>query len=92
MSSAGTLAPAGGNQRVVEKSGVWGLVEVERWLGSEARYAVISEGLMQAMEPLRPEAVARMRQLLLERFVRTGQVNGPPWLTQDVYRRVSAAL
>ncbi len=92
MSSAGTLAPAGGNQRVVEKSGVWGLVEVERWLGSEARYAVISEGLMQAMEPLRPEAVARMRQLLRERFVRTGQVNGPPWLTQDVYRRVSAAL
>jgi len=92
MSPGGTLAPAGSNQRVVEKSGVWGLVEIERWLGAEAQYAVISEGLMHAMEPLRPEAVARMRQLLRERFVRVGDVDGPPWLTQDVYRRVSAAL
>jgi 4-amino-4-deoxy-L-arabinose transferase-like glycosyltransferase len=90
MSPAGTLAPAGSDQRLVEKSGVWGLVEIERWLGAEARYAVISEGLMQAMEPLRPEAVARIRQLLRERFVRVGHVDGPPWLTQDVYRRVSA--
>jgi hypothetical protein len=92
MSPAGTLAPAGSDQHVVEKSGVWGLVEIERWLGAEARYAVISEGLMQAMEPLRPEAVARIRQLLRERFVRVGHVDGPPWLAQDVYRRVSAAL
>lgn len=90
MSPGGTLAPAGSDQRLVEKSGVWGVVEVERWLGAEARYAVISEGLMQAMEPLRPEAVARMRQLLRERFVRVGHVDGPPWFTQDVYRRASA--
>jgi hypothetical protein len=87
MSPGGTLAPAGSDQRIVEKSGVWGLVEIEWWLGVEARYAVISEGLMQAMEPLRPEAIARIRQLLRERFVRVGHVDGAPWLSQDVYRR-----
>jgi 4-amino-4-deoxy-L-arabinose transferase-like glycosyltransferase len=87
MSPGGTLAQAGSDQRLVERNGVWGIAEIDRWLGAEARYALVSDHLMQAMEPLRPEAVERIRQLVRERFVLVGRVTGAVWLAQDVYRR-----
>jgi hypothetical protein len=89
MSPGGTLASATSDPRLVARSGAWGLPEIDRWLGTEAGYAVVSERLMQAMEPLRPEAVMRIRELLRERFASVGHVGHAPWLAAQVYRRVS---
>jgi 4-amino-4-deoxy-L-arabinose transferase-like glycosyltransferase len=87
VSPGGTLAPEASDPKVVAKSGVWGMVEIDRWLGDEMRYALVSEPLLRALETARPVAVARIRELLKERFALLGRVEGPPWLACDVYRR-----
>lgn len=88
MSAGGTLAPAGVDQGLTAKNGVWGERELERWLGSELPYAVISPSLLGAFETLRPEAVSRIRELLAEHFVAIGQAGRQPLLLVAVYRRV----
>jgi hypothetical protein len=89
MSAVGTLAPESGDPGAVAKSGAWGTVEINRWLGDETRYAIISEAQLRAVENARPQAVARIRALLSERFSRIGSVEGSAWLVFDVYRRRS---
>jgi hypothetical protein len=87
MSPEGTLAPASADDRLISKNGVWGRKELERWLGRELQYAVISPAALQQTESLRPEAVNRIRELLWERFMLVGQVGQGPVLALDVYRR-----
>jgi len=87
MSPWATLAPAQSDERLISKSGVWGARELERWLGCDLQYAVISPSLLQTVESLRPEAVRRIRELLEERFILVGQVGDTPLLTVGVYRR-----
>jgi hypothetical protein len=87
VSPSGTLAPETSDPRTVAKSGVWSMVEIERWLGSEMQFALISESLLQSVEPARPAAIARIRELLSERFVRIGRIGDASWLACDVYRR-----
>lgn len=89
MSAVGTLAPESADPGAVAKSGAWGTVEINRWLGNEMRYAIISEVQLRAVEKARPQVVARIRALLAERFSRIGSVEGSGWLVFDVYRRRS---
>ena len=73
----------------VARSGVWGPVEVERWLGFELSYAVIDPEAVVTMAAERPRVVERIRALLRERFVPIGRVEARPWFAYDVYRRRS---
>jgi 4-amino-4-deoxy-L-arabinose transferase-like glycosyltransferase len=75
------------HEQFVPRSGVWGPAELERWLGVEARYAVVAPDVLPEMERLRPRVVARMRELLRERFELVGRAEGRPWLVYEVYRR-----
>lgn len=87
FSPGSTLAPETSDPKVVAKSGVWSMVEIDRWLRDEMRYALVSEQRLTALERARPVAVARIRALLKERFVTLGRVDSPAWLASEVYRR-----
>jgi hypothetical protein len=87
MSPGGTLAAAGSDESAVAKSGVWGMAELERWLGREAECAVVSPGLVEALRTLRPEAINRIHELLDERFSVVGRVGDTAFLVSDVYCR-----
>jgi hypothetical protein len=87
MSPGGTLAPADADPHVVSRSGVWGRAELDRWLGQEADYAVVSDSLISALEGVRTQSMRRMRELLAEHFVAIGQVDEPGPRTSVVYRR-----
>ena len=89
MSAGGTLAAATSDARLVARSGAWGLVEIDRWLGREVQYAVISPQLLAAFATIRPEGVTRIRELLRNRFTLIGSVGDNPDRTADVYRRVN---
>ena len=73
--------------------GMWGLSELEEWLGADARYAILQAEVVQfyrAREPYR-EILARMDVLLAQNFTLVETVNG---LTGDsflVYRRKAVA-
>jgi hypothetical protein len=73
------------------KSGFYGMPQVERWLGSEADYAVVSpstlEDYAQLHPTLSPPKVARMRALLAERFELVDRITEYPYFSYDVYRR-----
>lgn len=90
QSPGATLAPIDSDERLVAKSGLWGHGEIERWLGREAGYAIISPQVVEAFVELRPENVKRIRELLQERFELVGSVGGATYLATDVYRRVDA--
>lgn len=75
------------DDRAVTRSGVWGRRQLERWLGEEARYAIVSPKTLEAYEADRGASIARMRNLLSERFVLIGRVTDAPWLRYEVYRR-----
>lgn len=91
-----TLAVNDADNAVTLRSGYYGMPQVERWLGTEADYAVVSpEGLWTFAEAFhhhpavnRPK-VARMRELLARHFVKIGVVDDYPYYSYDVYRRVS---
>lgn len=82
-----TLAVNDKDEWLVSRSGVWGRAEVERWLGQEAGYVLISPHVLRAFEPDRPESVGRIRELLRERFAFVGRVSEAPWFVYDVYHR-----
>jgi hypothetical protein len=87
MSPGGTLAPAGSEESAVAKSGVWGMAELERWLGREAECAVVSPGLVEALRTVRPEAIDRIHELLEERFSVVGRIGDSESLASDVHCR-----
>jgi hypothetical protein len=90
-----TLAVNDRDRRATLRSGYYGMTEVERWLGVEADYAVVSpEGLATFAEAFhnhpeinRPK-VARMRELLAQHFVKVGTVTEYPYYSYEVYRRL----
>jgi hypothetical protein len=91
-----TLAVNDRDRRATLRSGYYGMAEVERWLGREAEYAVISpEGLATFADGfhLHPEVnrprVARIRELLAQHFVKVGTVSEYPYYSYEVYRRLS---
>jgi hypothetical protein len=88
MSPGGTLVPAGSDARLVAKNGVWGAQEIERWLGEQAEYAVLSRQLLKPFEAIRPESVGRIHELLQERFALVESLAGTSQTAADVYRRL----
>jgi hypothetical protein len=75
------------------RSGLWGAVELEDWLGTDARYAVLHDKVLdfyRSREPYR-DILARMDALLAERFT---PIESVPGLAGDhfiVYRRKAGA-
>jgi hypothetical protein len=91
-----TLAVNDQDNRATMRSGYYGMVQVERWLGKEDDYAVVSpQGLVTFAEAFHhhPEVnrpkVSRMRELLGRHFVRIGAVEEYPYYSYEVFRRVS---
>ena len=71
------------------RSGVWGPAEVEEWLGADARYAVLESDVLDfyARRPVFRPVLARMDQLLAERFSLVERIDMPDATTIAVYRR-----
>jgi len=87
MESTGTLAPIDLDPALAARNGLWGRLEVERWLGLEAEWALISPDVLLSLESERPEQVRRIRELLHQRFTFVERVAETPWSTYEVYRR-----
>ena len=85
-----TLSFAGAPD-AIRRSGYWGMTDLERWLGSDARYAVIEPVLIEANRARFPEQMARFMALLSEHFDRVERVDDYRWLVFDVYVRRGAA-
>ena len=71
----------------IERSGLWGTPEMERWLGREADVVVLEPVLIDRHRKSRPSQMARLEALLAEHFERIDRVTEYPWLVFDVYRR-----
>jgi hypothetical protein len=71
------------------RSGVWGPAEVEEWLGTDAQYAVLESDVLDfyAGRPLFRPVLARMDQLLAERFTLVERVAMADGTSVAVYRR-----
>lgn len=75
----------------IEKGGLWGDVEMDRWLSKDADYVVLElqEGVYLATR--RPGQSARFRALLAEHFERIGRVDEYRWFVYDIYARRARA-
>jgi len=90
-----TLAVNDHDNAVSMRNGYYGMSQVERWLGTEVDYAVVSpqslytfaEAFHNHPEVNRPK-VARIRELLALHFTKIGTVDEYPYYSYDVYRRV----
>jgi hypothetical protein len=88
LMAPGTFVGNDRDARAVARSGVWGRAEIERWLGQEARYAVVNPSHLDAYAAAgRAEGVARIRTLLKERFEPIGRIDDAYWAVLEVYRR-----
>jgi 4-amino-4-deoxy-L-arabinose transferase-like glycosyltransferase len=75
----------------IQRNGLWGLAEMEAWLGTDAEYAVIMPVVVTALRPTRPVPIARMEALLAQHFERIARVDEYRWWVCDVYRRRAAS-
>jgi 4-amino-4-deoxy-L-arabinose transferase-like glycosyltransferase len=73
----------------IERGGLWGDREMERWLAKDADYVVIEPMVVDRFAGRRPEQIVRFRALLAEHFDRIGAVDDYRWLVYDVYVRRS---
>jgi len=73
------------------RSGLWGLSEIETWLGHEAPYAIIEERTLAFYANRAPytEHVARIETLLRTHFGLVATVTPAPETVFRVYRRTS---
>ena len=62
-------------------------MEIDRWLGQDVRYAVVTPTLLDGLRPSRPDAIGRIETLLRERFERIAVLDDEPTTAYDVYRR-----
>jgi hypothetical protein len=69
--------------------GMWGPSEIETWLGSDARYAVLGTDTVEFYRGRAPygQALGRMDALLKERFALVGEVTAGGKDRLRVYRR-----
>jgi 4-amino-4-deoxy-L-arabinose transferase-like glycosyltransferase len=87
--SAQTLAVVQ-DPEAIRRNGLWGMVEMEAWLGKDADYAVIQVSLLEHYrnEPRMP--VRAMEELLARHFEKIATVHDYRWFAFDVYRRRSS--
>ncbi len=74
-------------RRGIEKGGLWGDREMERWLSSDADYVVLEPQIVDALATRRPGQIGRLRELLAAHFERAGRVDEYRWLVYDIYAR-----
>ena len=72
---------------IIERHGLWGLREIDLWLGSDADYAVTQPDLMAKYRASRPIPIARIEAYLSREFRYVARVNAYPPFVYDVYRR-----
>ena len=74
-------------RRGIEKGGLWGDHEMQRWLSGDADYVVVEPQVVSRFALRRPDQIARFRTLLAEHFEVIGRVDDYRWLIYDVYVR-----
>lgn len=88
-----TLVPSD-DQYVVERSGLWGPRQVDRWLGHDAAYALVEPDLLRAYGSIAAyrDVAARIESLLRRHFVLVAKADGSPWTSALwIYRRARPA-
>jgi hypothetical protein len=83
-----TLVP-NGEPAVLRRSGLWGPNDIDTWLGSDARFAIVQESRLsawRAIEAYRPLA-GRIDRLIQTRFRVIAEVNDYPLGLYRVYER-----
>jgi len=71
----------------IQRNGLWGKRDIERWLSADSAYAVLDPRLLESGLATRGEQIALIRSLLEKHFERIGRVDDYRWLPYDVYRR-----
>jgi hypothetical protein len=71
----------------IARNGLWGLREIDTWLGHDADYAVVMPRLLETFRPTRGAAIERIEALLARHFTRVATVDEYPWWVWDVYAR-----
>ena len=87
MSPGGTVAPPGADEAILHRSGAWSAADVERWLGRDVQYAIVSPASLDALDGYRPEVARLIRKLLSQRFERVSVIQGALGMEYGVFRR-----
>ncbi|HET7341822.1 MAG TPA: hypothetical protein VFL90_10190 [Methylomirabilota bacterium] len=75
------------NPVLIQRNGLWGLAEIEAWLGRDAECAVIVPAVLEQFRRSRPQEVAAIEAALRERFQRVARVDDYRWWPMEVYVR-----
>jgi 4-amino-4-deoxy-L-arabinose transferase-like glycosyltransferase len=83
-----TLVPRG-EPTILQRSGLWSLDDIDRWLGSEAPFAVIQTDRLAAWRsiPTYAPLAGRIDELLASRFRLVGEIEVYPLGRYRVYER-----
>ena len=88
--SPSNLAVDSIDEKVVARNGLWGRAHVDRWLGSEAEYAIITPDVpLKEYDHPRSVSLMRMKELMDAHFRVIGHVDDYPWSPYVVYRRTA---
>jgi 4-amino-4-deoxy-L-arabinose transferase-like glycosyltransferase len=71
----------------IEKSGLWGRKEMERWLSTDADYVVLEPRTLDEYRARHPEHMARLDALLREHFDLVDKIEDYRWQGFELYAR-----
>jgi 4-amino-4-deoxy-L-arabinose transferase-like glycosyltransferase len=71
----------------IEKSGLWGRQEMDRWLSTDADFVVVEPRSLDQYRARHPDPMARFDALVREHFVLVDKVEDYPWQVFEVYAR-----
>jgi len=71
----------------IQRNGLWGMRDIERWLSTDAGYVVLDPRLLETGLATRGQQIRLMRSLLERHFEWIGRVDDYRWFPYDVYRR-----
>ncbi len=71
----------------IEKSGLWGRKEMERWLSTEADYVVLEPRTLDEYRARHPDPMARFDALLREHFDLVDRIEDYRWQSFELYAR-----
>jgi hypothetical protein len=60
---------------------------VERWLGRDVQYAIVSPASLDALDGYRPEVARLIRNLLSQRFEQVSVIQGALGMEYGVFHR-----
>ena len=71
----------------IQRNGLWGMRDIERWLSTDAGYVVLDPRLLETGLATRGQQIRLMRSLLEKHFELIGRVDDYQWFPYDVYAR-----